>query len=94
MGFLNCRAGGGSEGRTTSSRTFLLCIDRWMQPFPIHLALVKHSQRQISEGGSTLVLEPAFNLFQFCPLPYSFVLLFPWLSSCYYTTYLNYIENK
>lgn len=94
MCFLNCRAGGRSEGRTTNSRTFLLCSDRWMQPLPIHLALVKHSQRQIREGGSTLVLEPASNLLQSCLLPYSFLLLFPWLSSFHFTTYLHYRENK
>lgn len=47
----NCRAGGRSEGRTTKSRTFLLRSDRWMLPLAIHLALVKHSQRQIGEGG-------------------------------------------
>ncbi len=46
------RGGGGSEGRTTKSRTFLF-LHWWMDvTFAIHLALVKHSHRQIGEGRS------------------------------------------
>lgn len=87
----NCWAGGRSEGRTTKSRTFLLCIDRWMLPLAIHLALVKHSPRQIGEGGNECShFRASVKSF---PIPSSslfFLFSFPLLSSLRNTIYLPY----
>lgn len=51
----NCwarRGEGPLRAEHSSSFLFFFHIDRWMLPLTIHLALVKHSQRQIGEGRS------------------------------------------
>lgn len=83
----NCRSGGegGGRGGPLRAEHSSFCIDRWMLPLAIHLALVKHSQRQIggAGGASAPDLEPASNVFQSCLLFSSSSC--PPVFLCYYT---------